>query len=407
MPEHKCHVFHYALYPHRGDWRKAKTYRAGLEYNNPLMAVQTVRHKGATPATHSYLQLEGDSLVLSALKPAGNPTAAFESKPHDVATDGLTVRWYEAEGKPRKGTLTFCEKLESARWTNLLEEPGDAAEMAAEASIEFTTDGFAIDSLSIVPKPPAKPKASGPLGLEREPAPVVHFRHWQHNVGAGPLGYSPVGIALTGDVKTRVHIRQGGVTVNTLQLGIVNNFTDRPIKGKATLHVADGWHTLPAAVPYEIEPGGQQVTPVLLAFDSGRRDGWVKARLEHGGQTYQDVVRVGRAPYIEASLRRTREALAVDLHNPGVDPLEGFVATVTPLESWPHGSVGDYSLAEVTPREHPFAVPPGETITVDFAIRVRDEEALTRPDSFWAVLKVACNGMVDYIPVPGSSIQGA
>ena len=404
IPEHKCHVFHYALYPHRGDWRKARTYRAGLEYNHPLIAAQAARHKGTLPTTHSYLQLEGDSLVLSALKPVGNPTAAFQASPHDVAADGLLVRFYEAEGKPQKGKLTFFQPLRAARATNLLEEPGDEAKVLDGTSVALAAGGFAIESVAIVPELPDKPPASGRLGPEHEPGPVVHFRHWQHNTGAGPLGYSPVGLCLRGRVSTAAHVRQGGVTINTLELGIVNNYTDRHVKGKATLHVGPGWHTLPTEVPYELEPGGQQLTPVLLAFDDARRDGWVKARLSHGGQVYQDVLRVGKAPYIEATLRRSREALTVELHNPGVDPLEGFVAAVTPLESWPHRCVGACALGEVEPREHPFAVPPGKTATVEFAVRVRDEEALTRPDSIWAVLKVACNGMVDYIPIPGSSI---
>ncbi|MFW6162273.1 MAG: glycoside hydrolase family 38 C-terminal domain-containing protein, partial [Planctomycetota bacterium] len=405
VPEHKSHLFHYALYPHRGDWRKAKTYRAGLEYNHPLRAVQATRHKGPIDAEHSYLQLEGDSLVLSALKPAGNPTAAFQSKPHDLAADGLLVRWYEAEGKTQKGQLTFFQKLTSAKHANLLEEPGENADLADDSSVAVTTDGFAIDSLTVVPEPPEKPPLSGRLGPEHEPASVVHFRHWQHNAGAAPIGYSPVAIALRGDVKTRAPIRQGGVTVNALTLSVANGYTDHKIKGKATLHVGPGWHTIPEEVPYELEPGEHQITPVLLAFDDARRDGWVKARLSHGGRVYQDVLRVGKAPYIEMDLDRTREELSVELHNPGVDPLEGSVAAVTPLETWPQRCVGAWSLAEVEPREHPFAVPPGETVTVGFTVRVLDEESLTQPDSMWAVLKVACNGLVDYIAVPGTSIE--
>jgi len=404
VPEHKSHLFHYALYPHRGDWRSAKTYRAGLEYNNPLIARQTNRHRGTLPAAQSFLQLEGDSLVLSALKPVGNPTAAFQSKPHDIDHHGLLVRWYEAEGKATRGKLTFFRPLESARWANVLEEPTGEVSLASDESVAFTTSGFSIETLAIVPKPPGKKLASGRLGAEREAWPVVHFRHWEHNTGAGPLGYSPVGVSVRGDVKTGVHIGQGGVTINTIQLGIVNNYTDRAIRGSATLHVAPGWHMVPTEVPYEIPPGGQQVTPILLAFDDGRRAGLVKARLEHKGQVYQDVLRVGDPPWVETHLSRQGDVLEAKLHNPGVDALEGFVAVATPLESWPRGCVGDYCLGEVTPREHPFAIDPGETATVHFQMGVRDEEAYSRYDSIWAVLKVACNGLVDYIPVPGTSI---
>ena len=49
-------------------------------------------------------------------------------------------------------------------------------------------------------------------------------------------------------------------------------------------------------------------------------------------------------------------------------------------------------------------VTPGGTVTLHFAVRVRDHEAYSQPDSAWGVIKVACNGMVDYIPVPGTSI---
>ena len=407
VPEHKSHVFHYALYPHRGDWRSAQTYRAGLEYNSPLIPVATSRHRGALPASQSFLQLDGDSLVLSALKPVGNPTAAFQSKPHDLARDGLLVRWYEAEGKATKGKLAFWQPIASARRTNLLEEPTADAPVNEAGAVELATDGFAIETMAIVPKPLEKPLLRGALGPEREAAAAVHFRHWEHNTGAGPLGYSPVGISLRGEVRTGLHIRQGGVTINTLQLGIVNNYTDRAIRGTATLGVGPGWHTLPAEVPYDLPPGGQQVTPVLLAFDDDRRSGLVKARLEHQGQVYQDVLRVGSAPWVEAQMRRLGNVLEVSLRNPGVDSLEGLVALATPLESWPSRCVGAYSLGEVTPREHPFAIAPGETATVRFELRVRDEEAYSRPDSIWAVLKIACNGLVDYLPVPGTAIRPA
>jgi len=405
VPEHKSHVFHYALYPHRGDWRSAKTYRAGLEYNNPLLAQQTGRHRGSLPATRSFLTLEGDSLVLSALKPLGNPTAGFLSKSHDIARDGLIARYYEAEGKTTKGKLAFFLPLAAARSANLLEEPEGDLALDDDGDVPITARGFAIDSAALVPKLPEKPKAAPTLGPEAEPASVVHFRHWQHNTGAGPLGYSPVGVSLSGEVKTGIHIRQGGVTINTIDLGIVNNYTDRTIRGKATLHVGPGWHTVPAEVAYDIPPGGQQVTPVLLAFDSNRRSGLVKARLDHRGQVYQDVLRVGDAPWVEASLHRRGDVLDVKLRNPGVDPLEGTVSLATPLESWPRTCVGAYCLGEVTPREHAFALEPDAEATLSFAIRVRDEEAYSRYDSIWAVAKIACNGLVDYLPVPGTTIQ--
>ncbi|MFP4058802.1 MAG: glycoside hydrolase family 38 C-terminal domain-containing protein [Candidatus Brocadiia bacterium] len=404
VPEHKSHLFHYALYPHRGDWREAKTYRAGQEYNSPLLPLQTTRHRGSLPPAHSFLRLDGESLVLSALRPASQPTAAFEARGVDPVRDGLLVRWYEAEGKPQKGSLAFWQPLKAARRANLLGEPAEDAELAYDDTVEVASGGFGVDSMILLPRPLEKSLASGPLAREAEPEPAVHFRHWEHNAGAAPLGYSPVAISLHGQPRTRLRIAQGGVTINTLRLAIANNTTDRAVKGKATLHVAPGWHTVPAEVAYDLEPGAHQTTPILLAFDDARRHGLVKARIEHRGQVVQDCLRVGQPPWLDASIHRRGDELDVHLRNPSPDPIEGTVALVTPLEAWPRACVGAYCLGEVAPRQHAFQVEPGEEVTCTFGIRVRDPEAYSRYDSIWAVVKIAANGLVDYLPVPGTSI---
>ena len=50
------HHFHYALYPHAGDWKDALTVRHGYEYNYPLTAVVTTAHAGSLPAV-AFLRL--------------------------------------------------------------------------------------------------------------------------------------------------------------------------------------------------------------------------------------------------------------------------------------------------------------------------------------------------------------
>ena len=404
VPEHKSHVFHYALYPHRGDWREAKTYRAGMEYNNPLIVRQAVRGKGELPPRHSFLELEGESLVLTALKPWGNPTAAFRSRNPEPARDGILVRWYEAEGNETRGTLRFFRPIEAAHWTNLLEEKAEDASLE-DGTVAFSTGPFSIETLAFKPAPPERSPATGELGPSTEPLPVIHFRHWEHNCGAAPTGYSPLAISLAGRVETRVPISQGGVTINTLRLAIANNYADRQVSGKVVLHTPRGWHTVPDQVAFDLEPGAHKVVPVLLAFDDERRDGLVRARLEHEGQTYEDILTVGNPGWLEVALHRAGDSLHVALRNPTEEPLSGFVAIATPLESWPRRCVGQYCLGEVQPRQHPFALGPGEEKSLDFAIRVHDEEAYSRYDSIWAVVKVACSGRVEYFPVPGTPIR--
>jgi hypothetical protein len=67
--------------------------------------------------------------------------------------------------------------------------------------------------------------------------------------------------------------------------------------------------------------------------------------------------------------------------------------------------VDDYSLGAVEPREQGFTVAPDGSVSLEFGIRVRDEVSYSRYDSIWAVVKIACNGRVEYLPVQGSSIE--
>ena len=48
---------HYALVPHAGDWRQARTYRAGLEFNNPFIVRATSSHQGSLPGVWGPLDL--------------------------------------------------------------------------------------------------------------------------------------------------------------------------------------------------------------------------------------------------------------------------------------------------------------------------------------------------------------
>src|SRR5262249_52075536 len=79
-------LFHYALVPHTGDWKSSGAFRAGLEFNNPLIICKSTSHAGQLPSRWGLLELSPSNVILSALK---------------SAKDGATIfRIYEAEGKP-------------------------------------------------------------------------------------------------------------------------------------------------------------------------------------------------------------------------------------------------------------------------------------------------------------------
>ncbi len=103
--------FQYALMPHAGDWRAAGSWRAGLEFNNPLIAKTLDAHPGKLPAQWGMLKVSHANVVVSALKPG---------------RDGFAIlRIYEASGKATTGvTMQTTAALSGASEANLIEDAG-------------------------------------------------------------------------------------------------------------------------------------------------------------------------------------------------------------------------------------------------------------------------------------------
>jgi len=107
-PRVGIHVVHYALYPHKGDWRKASTVRRGYEFNYPLVAVVERPHAGILPEEYSFLRLEPDNLVLTALKRAED-------------SDDIIIRFYETSGRDANAKIKTAFVVDYAYKTDLIE----------------------------------------------------------------------------------------------------------------------------------------------------------------------------------------------------------------------------------------------------------------------------------------------
>jgi alpha-mannosidase len=103
------HHFAYSLYPHAGDWKEALTIRHGYEFNYKLHGMQVMAHEGKLPAEHSYAGINGDNVVLTAMK-----------KTEDG--DALLLRFYEWAGKTGNVELTVSPGATSAKLASLMEE---------------------------------------------------------------------------------------------------------------------------------------------------------------------------------------------------------------------------------------------------------------------------------------------
>ena len=114
------HQFTYALLPHAGTWKGATTVRRGYELNYPLLPVVTTAHEGSLPPAHSFVQLEPENVVLTAVKKAEDD-------------NGLIFRFYESAGQQTQVRLRLPPGASQAIETNLMEnEQGELSLQGTE-----------------------------------------------------------------------------------------------------------------------------------------------------------------------------------------------------------------------------------------------------------------------------------
>ena len=116
-----------------GDWRQAAVYRAGLEFNHPLLARKVAPHPGQWPSRWGLLEISAPNAVLMALRPAA---------------DGSTVlRVYEAAGQATPGvTVKMNNKIATAAEANLLEDAGRKLKVQNDR-IQFDLHPFEIKTI--------------------------------------------------------------------------------------------------------------------------------------------------------------------------------------------------------------------------------------------------------------------
>lgn len=107
------HEFTYAIYPHQGSWKEAKTVQKARELNIPLHVIipnNKINHKGTLPPIFSGLTIKSDNLIVSAFKPT------------EEGNNNYILRCYECEGKPANIEIKSDLNLILEQGVNLLEE---------------------------------------------------------------------------------------------------------------------------------------------------------------------------------------------------------------------------------------------------------------------------------------------
>jgi alpha-mannosidase len=132
--ERGTHTFCYSLIATGGDWRSENLPRRGWELQAPLLVLPWETEPGER--NHFYMQ--GESLVLSALKPADDG-------------DGLVVRVYDSLGRGGRVRLTSPMLSGTAREILLTEDGVAGEETAVDGSLELDLAPWEIKTLRIQP----------------------------------------------------------------------------------------------------------------------------------------------------------------------------------------------------------------------------------------------------------------
>ncbi|WP_054955076.1 alpha-mannosidase [Paenibacillus dakarensis] len=106
------HQFTYSLYPHKGDWREAHTFRKAAELNYEIPVHAAEPKQGLLPSTHSWIPFESKHVVLDTVKLAEDGS-------------GVILRWYEASGGRESITLRWPHSCVKVYQSNALEEEGE------------------------------------------------------------------------------------------------------------------------------------------------------------------------------------------------------------------------------------------------------------------------------------------
>jgi alpha-mannosidase len=109
------HVFEYSIIPHAGGWDRA--YVEAHRFASPLRARWNNRGTGVLPASASFLDLDGDGLVVTALKrPDGRSSGRAEDG------EGAVVRLYNILDRETTGHVRLAEAWTRAEVVDMKED---------------------------------------------------------------------------------------------------------------------------------------------------------------------------------------------------------------------------------------------------------------------------------------------
>ncbi len=102
-------TFDYAIYPYKDDWNEGHVYRYANQFNLKLRLNQVGRSQGSLTSSMSFIKIEPEQLVLSAIKKSSR-------------SDSLIVRVFNPTENTVTGTISFWKPIQKANLVNLNEK---------------------------------------------------------------------------------------------------------------------------------------------------------------------------------------------------------------------------------------------------------------------------------------------
>ncbi|MFD4973185.1 NEW3 domain-containing protein [Streptomyces sp. NPDC058424] len=373
--QHWTHSFDHTLVASPGDWRARSLVPVAHDINHPLRAVAHGERAGE-PQARSFLAVEpAGQVVVSALKPTGNPLADGE---RPSAIGGLTLRLHESEGRPAQARIVTDPPVAAAHRADLLEHP------------QAPLDGLTLDlgGMDIATVTAGLREPCGGVEPGMEPYQPVFTRYWLHNTGPAPTGNVPVAVHL------HPPMLQGGGEVTVT---VASSLATHTATGEVQLDLPHGWLADADTVVYDLQPGGHTARPVRITPPDSAHPGtyWLRARTTYDGQTFEDVTRVliGDAPAVEPTAILETPAVRLAAGQSGTVEVRLASAARTPVQVQAQ-LISPWQTFDLFPRWNTGTeVPAHGDACLRFPVSI---PAGTRPGRWWAVVKLAAAGWLHY-----------
>jgi alpha-mannosidase len=380
--QHWSHTFEYALASGPGDWRASGFNASAEDYNHDLVAVAGADGaEGAGPAGRAgALTVEPGNIVVSAVKPRGNPLASGRDPVTGAGGEAeITIRLRETEGVPTTARLALAglEALGGSRaglpaaWLTDLLEQSDGARLPVEDG-SVLVDMPAFSTVTLVVRTSRRAPARG--GSEpAEPVQPAYARYWLHGKGPAPAGNLPVSVHFS---PTRVALREPG---DEAELRLTVGCGPRAASGAVEIITPSGLTVVPdRELRYELPPGGYAAWDLVVRTAPGTGTGryFVAARI-------RDDLLIEDAAMVAVGERRWPD--------PALPPEEGLELMLADVSA----TAAEMELAVLTPR---LQVTPGGrdellvSVTSRAASELRGEAQVVSPFGTWRMLVPPAQG---------------